>query len=236
MGIGDINGAFLPKQRSALATSSKETTEVSATPIIEADRSKKELLTPAVTDENAAISEQNETLDHQIIDKPLARMQEEKTAALHGALDYAKSDASSASTPQCTAVTSNGAEVPPLQSVTPAISQSNGAQLHHDGLPKPSNIVRDEDLVSDSSDSGSDSDGDSDEEQSVQKSETIVTPGIAEQHPAAVPVNPAAAAPQLLSPSAPASVVSDAISIPAEEEAVLHDDDSELERVLDVSE
>ena len=96
IGIGDINGAFLPKQKESnlpasltkKSTSSSGSTSPSATSAISTPSATGPVIPAAVPSNDgiplaAAISEQNDILDHQVHEKPLAKMQEEKSALLH---------------------------------------------------------------------------------------------------------------------------------------------------------
>lgn len=221
VGIGDINSAFLPKQRSTLAELPKASDQASQDPVIDADEVKINSTSLSVADESAAISEQNETLDHQILDKPLARMQEEKSAALHEALDHAKSDCSS---------------VPPLPDAVDkaeeAVSLADplSSTIHDAASPdmplRSTSTTIESDVVSDSSDSESDTDGE-DGGLGPASVQAANGSGVKVHHDT----------PATSSPSAPGlsqATDGEATPIPPEDEAVLHDDDNELERVLDV--
>lgn len=240
MGIGDINSAFLPKQTSALATPMPESVEPSPAPEVADNTIKHESLDSILADESAAITEQKETLGHQLLDKPLARMQEEKTAALHEALDHAKSESSSSDTESRDAsLHTNGPDdhgsataLPKASSLKANTSASAGPVRVQGGHPN-------DDLASDSSDSDDDRDSNSDSEtesrsaQGLAQSPKTASVGEAEHsRPETKAVHPTG---QVNSAAAPPDAVGDSLSIPPEEEAVLHDDDTELERVLDVS-
>lgn len=85
VGIGDINGAFLPKKASPLPPG---VAAGGASPSDPAAASSNHEIPPEtlhmpLEDTAAAISAQNVELDQQVHDKPLAKMQEEKSAALH---------------------------------------------------------------------------------------------------------------------------------------------------------
>ena len=78
-GAGDINGAFLPKRNTTLESKAvSDATKPVSAPIADAS-------SPALSDAqekallDAQIGEQKEAIDHQLHDKPLARMQEQKT-------------------------------------------------------------------------------------------------------------------------------------------------------------
>lgn len=78
-GAGDINGAFLPKRNTTLESKAvSDATKPVSAPIVDVS-------SPALSDAqekallDAQIGEQKETIDHQLHDRPLARMQEQKT-------------------------------------------------------------------------------------------------------------------------------------------------------------
>lgn len=163
-------------------------------------------------------------------------MQEEKSAALHEALDHAKSDSSTSNVTQSLNLPTNGTRSTESPKSAPSPSQRRPDHHSLDGMAKASSTAKDEDVVSDSSDSNSenDSSGDSDDgTKVVQRPQLLTLTAVGGKQSDSPPADTVGAE---ASPySAPASVVSEALSIPPEEEAVLHDDDSELERVLEVS-
>lgn len=255
VGIGDINSAFLPKQSSAL-TSAQTPSVASQTP--SALESAEVDSRPAADVESAAISQQAETLDHQLTDKPLAKMQEEKSAALHDALEHMKqvdklnprSDSSMNIVPPDAAshasVSTQGDNTLGNSSLAPGTELSPNVTSHPQSLPT-------DDVVSDSSSDGSEDDTDSasvlDEADQGRsrlpakyvKPSGVVNPGLTPAMPTASAEPIAEIASDGFEESADDHVAKEtsqlaeaAVPIPPEEEAVLHEDDTELERVIEV--
>lgn len=197
----------------------------------------------AVTDENAAITEQLETLDHQIIDKPLARMQEEKSAALHEALDHVKQESEQypSSRPSTAApAPSSGSEENRTKDSAASAPTGNSSSTPLRDARLAVAADNDDDLASDSSDSDTE-DEDVDDDRHKNTSPSVATgqpsspvverdAGISSAN-GTVPTTKDDSAEN--HSSTPGSF--DSASIPPEEEAVLHDDDTELERVLEVT-
>lgn len=250
VGIGDINSAFLPKQTSALAITQKDSAQESLETKLDDSQTTSNNMT-AVTDERAAITEQNETLDHQILDKPLARMQEEKSAALHEALDHMKADAAHLTSvppppapPSCAMNhpsddESSAATPSRAQDATPHAMTNSSSQIVSSSPSKQTQQYVDE-VVSDSSDSesGSDDESDGDGDEDVDNASHRVRPIATKILDRRTDTSPLMESPQRVVSDDCEVIppfVNDTASIPPEEEAVLHDDDTELERVLDVS-
>lgn len=197
--------------------------EVTQDSAINVNKSKVDATSLAVADESAAISEQIETLDHQLLDKPLARMQEEKSAALHEAMDHAKSDNVA---PTATAASIGKTEETAATEDGSIKSPQSAKEMPAPNPPLASTTdVAESDIVSDSSDS--DISSDSDTEDATVSAPTANDDQGKETRKIAVASSP-------LTSGRSSDMEGEGSQIPPEEEAVLHDDDNELERVLDV--
>ena len=126
VGIGDINAAFLPKIKSAIpeaASSSSSSTTGSA-----AATSPATSLSPSEQQETAlAITAQNENLDQQIAEKPLAHLQEaKKSAMIHEAVEKEKAAKSGSSTPAPSEAASEAPSTPSGLGNTPTKANTPG--------------------------------------------------------------------------------------------------------------
>ena len=205
---------------------------------------------------------QAEDFDHQIVDKPLAKLQEEKTAMLQEKAAKTASETSSP-IPSSQSPPSDGDSAMPIpdakQEVTPSPAPSiekqtpkPSIQVASSSAPVQSNGIGASRFVSKmQTDDGSDSESDDESTDEEASSKPAVATATRSTTPsAALPDTkfddiPVVTVADSEPPEAPSSVVDESqpmsedvasLQIYAEEEAVLQDDDRELERVLTVLE
>ena len=126
VGIGDINAAFLPKIKSAIPESASSSS--SSTTGSTAATSPATSASPSEQQETAlAITAQNENLDQQIAEKPLAHLQEaKKSAMIHEAVEKEKAAKSGSSTPAPSEAASEAPSTPSGLGNTPTKANTPG--------------------------------------------------------------------------------------------------------------
>lgn len=256
--MGDINSAFLPKLRAVRTTADSSSTSPATTG--NANSASTTASGTELTDAEtvAAIHAQAEDMDHQIVDKPLAKLQEEKSAMLHeraaksatGASPSPVSSGQSSTSDQvgeteaAEAKAEPGVKPPAASAASQSAATATAAVSRSNGIGASRFVTKMQ--TDDASDSESEADSSDAEEPATTESEAVMdarstTPdegplvardipvaGVAKDEHTAESPSSAADESQAISMGAPSS------QIDAKEEAVLHDDDRELERVLSV--